>query len=415
MTQQRTAGAIVVGAGVVGAAIAHALTQHGVRDVLLLDKGTAGGAASGRSGALVRAHYSNAPEAALALAAQRWFHHWEELIGGPSPFTKTGFFQFVGQHDTAKLRENVTMLTGLGVPTRLVGADEIESLAPQLWADRAEIAAYEPDSGYADPAATVAGLVAAAQRGGATLREGVTVTSLRVTGGRVVGVETDAGALDAPIVVLANGGWSVGLARPLGLALPIRPVRVQIAFLERAGNFPRGRAGGPTIIDRANGFYARPQGEGETLVGLSGFHDALAATGEDPAAMLDGYARALDPAFPALAAQQVGRRIPSLVGARTVRGHAGPLDVTADGKAIIDRAPGIDGLYLAVGMSGSGFKKAPAIGACVAELITTGAATTAPIAPFRLARFAEHDPILGNDYSLPDGLAAQLKRNALIH
>ncbi len=363
----------------------------------------------------MRAHYSNAPEATLALAAQRWFHNWEELIGGPSPFTKTGFLQFVGPHDTGKLRENVTILAGLGVNTRLVGADELESLAPQLWVDRAEVAAYEPDSGYADPAATVAGLVAAAQRGGATLREGVAVAALRVLGGRVVVVATAAGAFDAPIVVLANGGWSVGLARPLGIRLPIHPVRVQIAFLERASNFPRGRAGGPTIIDRANGFYARPQGEGETLVGLSGFHDALAAPGDDPAAALDGYDRTLDPAFPALAAQQVGRRIPSLVGARTTRGHAGPLDVTADGKAIIDRAPGIDGLYLAVGMSGSGFKKAPAIGACVAELITEGAAYTAPIAPFRLARFAENDPILGNDYALPDGLAAQLKRNALIH
>jgi sarcosine oxidase subunit beta len=415
MTEQRTAEAIVVGAGVVGAAIAHALTARGIHNVLLLDKGTAGGAASGRSGALVRAHYSNAPEAALALAAQRWFHNWEELIGGPSPFTKTGFFQFVGPHDLGKLRENVTMLARLGVNTRLIGADEIESLAPQLYIGEREVAAYEPDSGYADPGATVAGLVAAAQRGGATLREGVAVTALRVAGGRVIGVETDAGPLDAPLVILANGGWSVGLARPLGIDLPIHPVRVQIAFLERAGNFPRGRAGGPTIIDRANGFYARPQGEGETLVGLSGFHDALAAPGEDPAAMLDGYDRTLDPAFPALAAQQVGQRIPSLLGARTVRGHAGPLDVTADGKAIIDRAPGIDGLYLAVGMSGSGFKKAPAIGACVAELVTEGAATTAPIAPFRLARFAEGDPILGNDYSLPEGLAAQLKRNALIH
>ncbi len=412
---ERGAEAIVVGAGVVGAAIAHALTAHGLRDVLMLDRGTAGGEASGRSGALVRAHYTNAPEAALALAAQRWFHDWEELIGGPSPFTRTGFFQFVGPQDTERLRENTAMLTGLGVNTRLVGANEIESLAPQLWVGAAEIAAYEPDSGYADPAMTVAGLVAAARRGGATLREGIAVTALRVAGGRVVGVDTNAGPIDAPIVALANGGWAVSLARPLGLDLPIAPVRVQIAFLERAGNFPRGRAGGPAIIDRANGFYARPQGEGETLVGLSGFHDALATPGDDPAAALDGYDRALDPAFPALAAQQVGHRIPALRGARTVRGHAGPLDVTADGKAIIDRAPGVEGLYLAVGMSGSGFKKAPAIGACVAELVTAGAAVTAPLAPFRLARFAEGTPIRGNDYALPGDLAASLKRDALIH
>ncbi len=67
----RTAEAIVIGAGVIGAATAFALTQQGLRDVLLLDKGRVGGGASERSGALVRAHYTNAPEAAMALAAQR--------------------------------------------------------------------------------------------------------------------------------------------------------------------------------------------------------------------------------------------------------------------------------------------------------------------------------------------------------
>ncbi len=414
MTAQ-IAEAIVVGAGVLGAAIAFQLTRHGLRDVLLVDKGEAGGGASHRSGALVRAHYTNAPEAALALAAQRWFHHWDALVGGDSGFARTGFLQFVAPADNERLRENVAMLRGIGVDTRLVTPDEVEGIAPQLWMEGHELAAYEPDSGYADPVATVAALVAAARRGGATVREGLAVTGLRATGGRIVGVATEEGPIDAPIVVLANGGWSVGLARPLGIDLPIRPVRVQIAFLARSGAFPRGRAGGITIIDRANGFYSRPQGDDLTLVGLSGFHDTLAAPGDDPAAALDGYRREVDDAFVDLAASELGRRIPTMAGQPFVRGHAGPLDVTADGKAILDRAPGVDGLYLAVGMSGSGFKKAPAIGACLAEMITTGVATTAPLEPFRLARFAEGDPIVGNDYRLPDDRSGRLRRDALIH
>lgn len=393
--------AIVVGAGVVGAAIAFQLTQHGLRDVLLIDKGTAGGGASHRSGALVRAHYTNAPEAALALAAQRWFHHWGELVGGDSGFARTGFLQFVAPADNDKLRENVAMLRGLGVNTRLVTPDEVEAIAPQVWMERDELAAYEPDSGYADPVATVAALIAAAQRGGATLREGVAVTGIRVAGGRVAGVATADGPIDAPIVVLANGGWSVGLARPLGIDLPIRPVRTQIAFFARAAAIPRGRAGGITIIDRANGFYSRPQGHDLTLIGLSGLYRTMAEPGADPAGALDGYRREIDDTFAPIAGDQLARRLPVMRGQPFVRGHAGPLDVTPDSKAIIDAAPGVAGLYLAVGMSGSGFKKAPAIGACVAELITGGAATTAPIAPFRLARFAEQAPIPDNAYRLP--------------
>lgn len=409
---KRTAEAIVVGAGVIGASIAFHLTRLGLRDVLLLDKGTVAGEASGRSGALVRTHYTNAPEARLALAARAWFHGWSELVGGDSGFVQTGFLQFVQPSDNDRLRANVAMLQDIGVETRLLTSREVAELQPQLHLTGDELAAYEPRSGYADPVATTRALVAAAERGGATLREGLTVRAIRVAGGRAVGIETDEGPVDAPVVVLANGAWSVGLARPLGFDLPIRPTRVQIAFFRRPDAFPRGPAGHVTIIDRANGFYARPQGDDLTLIGLSGLHRPL----DD----LDGYDRAIEPDAIPLFQRQLANRIPTVAGQPFARGHAGPLDVTPDAKAILDRAPGIDGLFLAVGMSGSGFKKAPAIGACLAELIVAGAATTAPIAPFRLARFAEGDSIHGNDYALPPEAVdqrevAELRGQSLIH
>jgi sarcosine oxidase subunit beta len=68
---------------------------------------------------------------------------------------------------------------------------------------------------------------------------------------------------------------------------------------------------------------------------------------------------------------------------------------------VIDRAPGVDGLFVAGGFSGTGFKKSPAVGACVAELVTGGRAVMVDLHPFRLARFAEGDPIVGDEYELP--------------
>lgn len=393
----RTAEAIVVGAGVIGASVAFNLTRLGLRDVVVLERGTIAGAASGRSGALVRTHYTNAPEARLALAAQRWFHHWGDLVGGDCGFTETGFLQLVRSDDAGKLRANVAMLREIGADTRLLDAGEVAALQPGIAMAEGELAAYEPRSGYADPLATTRAFVAAAERGGATVIEGTAVTALRGAGGRIAGVETTSGSLDAPIVVLATGAWSVALLRPLGVGLPIRPTRAQVAFFARPSSLPRGRAGHPAIIDRANGFYARPHGDDLTLVGLSAFHHTV----DGP----DSWHDRLDPEFPPLAVAQIARRLPTFAGAACVRGHAGPLDVTTDGKAILDRAPGTDGLYLAVGMSGTGFKKAPAIGACLAELILEGTASTAPLAPFRLARFAENDPIVGNDYTLPHEVA----------
>jgi sarcosine oxidase subunit beta len=63
--------------------------------------------------------------------------------------------------------------------------------------------------------------------------------------------------------------------------------------------------------------------------------------------------------------------------------------MTPDGKMIVDRAPGIDGLYLGAGFSGTGFKLSPAIGIALAELATQGQATTVDVAAFSAERFAQ--------------------------
>lgn len=71
-------------------------------------------------------------------------------------------------------------------------------------------------------------------------------------------------------------------------------------------------------------------------------------------------------------------------------------------RAVLDRVPGIAGLYVAAGFSGTGFKISPAVGACMAELITQGRASFVDITPFRFSRFREHQPIRGPyEYTLP--------------
>ena len=75
---------------------------------------------------------------------------------------------------------------------------------------------------------------------------------------------------------------------------------------------------------------------------------------------------------------------------------------------MLDRAPGVEGLFVAGGFSGTGFKTAPAVGACMAELVTDGRATTLDLHPFRLSRFAEGDPIVGDEYELPPSFGHKL-------
>ncbi|MDN5856509.1 MAG: FAD-binding oxidoreductase, partial [Actinomycetia bacterium] len=191
---------VVVGGGVVGAAIAFQLARLGAR-VTLLEREKPAAGATGQSGALVRTHYPDAPEATVARAALHWFANWGELVGGDSGFVRTGFLQFVTPADHDLLRRNTAMVRDVGVETRIVDAEEIRAIQPGIVVDDDTIAAYEPNSGYADPVATTISLIEAARRHGAEIRLGTTVRRLRRDGDRVVGVETDGETIDAGAVV----------------------------------------------------------------------------------------------------------------------------------------------------------------------------------------------------------------------
>jgi sarcosine oxidase subunit beta len=94
-------------------------------------------------------------------------------------------------------------------------------------------------------------------------------------------------------------------------------------------------------------------------------------------------------------ARILSHRIPAMERATLARGFRAFDGYSADGHAILDRVDGLDGLYLATAFSGSGFKIAPAVGTCLAELILDGEAKTVDIRPFGLRRFAEGRPLEG--------------------
>jgi sarcosine oxidase, subunit beta len=404
----QTAGAVVVGAGIIGTSTAFNLARLGVTDVVVLDRDGVAAQASRLSAGLVRTHYSNAPEARLALRGLHWFEHWSELVGGDPGFHRTGLANPVAREDQDKLRRNVAMLQQVGVETQLVGPEELVELEPEMRVDEDQLAAYEPRSGYADPGASTRAMADAARRLGVDVREGVTVTAVRAEGDRVRGVETSAGFIAAPIVVLANGAWSVPLAAALGIALPIEPAAVRLAFVRRPAEMRPGWGRHLVVLDRAHGAYTRPDGEDLSMIGLAGAPLPI------PAA--DDYLSMAPPSaeFEELARAQVARRFPSFAGAPVVRRHSGPIDLTPDLCAIIDRLQP-DGLHIAVGMSGSGFKKGPAIGEAVAELVVHGEARTVPIREFRLSRFAENDAIVSDGYRIGPESAAVLGEASMVH
>jgi len=388
-----SAEAIIIGAGVMGASLAFHLTRAGMRQVTVLDKAGLCGGMTAKSGALVRMHYTNEPEARMAFASLRYFQHWDDMVGGECGFTRTGFILTVTPDNTDRLCKNVEMLQRVGVNTAVISPQELRDLQPFTQVDDLTLAAYEPESGYADPRATTTAFMHQAQRRGAILREGVTVRAIRINDGCVVGVDTSDGRFDAPIVVVMAGPWSDRLLKTAGLDFPLTPQRAQIAFYRRP---PPLATGHMVFIDGVSGTYFRPHGDDLTLIGVGHWKP-------EPPPDPDHYNEANDPDFIPAVKAKAARRLAGLQQGEYARGHAGIYDVSPDSRAILDRAPGIEGLYMAAGFSGTGFKISPAVGASLTELITQGRATSVDISPFRFSRFEENQPIRGlYEYVLPE-------------
>lgn len=378
-----TADVIVVGAGVQGASLAFHLARRGAA-VLVLDRAELGSGATGRSSGFVRMHYDLESESRLAWESFRYFQDWPTLVGaGDCGFVRTGYLQLVPESLADRLRANVAMQQAIGIDTRVVGPADVATLVPGAVTDDITVAAYEAASGYADPYGTTAGFLAAARSGGARLIQNRRVTSVLVDGETVVGVETDGGRVSAPIVVDVAGAWAAELARTVGVDVPVQPWRHATAFF----GLPDGRGPDfPIVIDEMNEVYFRPEGREMMLVGL----EAGNTLGGSPDRPLEGLRN--DDLEDVVA--RVCARVPWMAQGTLRTAHGGQDGMTPDQRAILGAA-GPDGFFLACGFSGTGFKTAPAVGACLAELILDGQATTVDISGYSLDRFAAGRPLVG--------------------
>jgi glycine/D-amino acid oxidase-like deaminating enzyme len=378
-----TADAIIIGGGIHGASLAFHLTRRGLRPIVLERRFVAAGA-TGRSSGLVRMHYDLEPESALAWSSYQIFRNWNEIVGGECGFTRTGFLQFVAPDHAPQLRANVAMHQRLGIPSLVIGADDVHRLAPSFRTDDFDLAAYEPESGYADPTGSAAALLAAARAGGARLVQEVEVTGVTSRGGRVQGVETTRGLFEAPIVVNAAGAWARQVGLLAGLELPITTWKHDTAFLRRPVDLGLSH---PTVIDFINLMYFRPETGGLTLVGLE--------DGNPLGLSPDTGGDQPQPDFVERAVERICRRIPGMDRGSLQSANAGYDGLTPDQRAILGPA-GLDGFFLDCGFSGTGFKIAPAVGACMAEWILDGQPKTVDVSAFILNRFTEGRRLTGD-------------------
>src|SRR6516225_7590660 len=116
---------LIVGGGVIGTSIAFAVAKRRIGRVILLEKSFLAAGSSGKSGAIVRQHYSNRLTASMARLSLRTFEHFDDVVGGPPIFTHTGMVLIVNERDRAGLEANCAMQRELGIDVQPVSAQQL--------------------------------------------------------------------------------------------------------------------------------------------------------------------------------------------------------------------------------------------------------------------------------------------------
>ena len=371
-----TAEVVVIGGGVMGCSALYHLTQLGVRDAILLEQGVLASGSTGRSQAILRMHYSNPVTSSMAWESMKRYRDFQEEVGHPSGYVNTGYVVIVGPEDRDAMEDNVAMQRSLGIDTSVVSPEDLLEIAPMLNVPDAGGLAFEPQSGYADPYLVTSGYAEAAQENGAQVRQRSPADSVNVEG-RTRTLRHPPERLRHPH---RNGPRR---RRPLvppppptpRLPHPLDPIRHQVIMVRRP---ERKLPSHPIVGDILQEFSFRPHSTDLTVIGV----------GED-AVTVDDYSQGVDPETVKDSMAKLVHRMPAMADGYFRGGWSGLFTITPDWHPVLDRVPGVDGLFCAVGFSGHGFKLGAMVGQLMSEMITQGHTSTIDISPLRATRFDE--------------------------
>lgn len=384
-----TSDVLIVGGGVIGTSIAFHLAKQNVGRVMLLEKAFLGAGSSGKSGAIVRQHYSNQLTIELARHSLRTFENFPDVVGGPPVFTHTGLVVIVNEKDREGLDANLALQQRLGVDVRLISEQQLMDIDSNARLAEDELAAYESEAGYVEAVQVVASFADAAQQLGADIRLGVEVREVRVEKDKVTGVETNEGFYGCEKLVLATGPWAAQLANNLKINLPVQACRTQVALYRRPVDTNRR---GAVFGDFVQGIYFKPTHG--NVIHAGGIDGSETSDVVNP----DQYNEVADNEWAHGIRQKLSRRYPTMHRSCGRGGYGALYGITPDWHPILDQIPGIEGIYVATGFSGHGFKMSPMVGQLVTEMIVDGSASTLDVSPLRLTRFDE-DALIETPYA----------------
>src|SRR5262245_10673981 len=207
----QSADLVVVGAGIAGASTAYFAARAGL-EVVVIERGLPAGGASGRTAGYIRCHYANPPEAYFAVESWRMHQRWSAEVGGENGYRRNGFLFIVPPMLVPTLEKNVALMQAMGVPTEILDAAGVQRILPFVETDGIGAAAWEPDSGHADPSDCVGSLLAGVRARGGRVLTDAGPAHVTTEHGRIAGIHLGADRIAARAVVLAAGAGTRELA-----------------------------------------------------------------------------------------------------------------------------------------------------------------------------------------------------------
>ncbi|NBB75531.1 MAG: FAD-dependent oxidoreductase [Bacteroidetes bacterium] len=359
-----TADVVIIGGGIMGVSIALHLVQDGVENVVLLEKEHLGAGSSGKSGAILRQHYSREASIRMARESLQFYRTFGARYGRDIGFEQPGMLFLANESAREALERNVEVQRSVGVDTRVVDAQEVRALEPRGTFGDAVLGAWEPEAAYVNPVRTVYALADVAREHGADIRTEARVSGVLTENGSARGVRrADGAAIHAPVVVNAAGPWAGPLLDEQDLDYPLQAIRPEQAYLEPPGDFGEATT---MYADLVTGIYWKPEPAGWTRIGKMSYD------GDDDVPDPDDYDEGIDQSFIDFTREAITERLPAFAQATSWGGCGALYTITPDAHPLIGPVPEIDGLFLASGFSGHGFKLAPSVGQGLTALITGG-------------------------------------------
>jgi glycine/D-amino acid oxidase-like deaminating enzyme len=370
---------IIVGAGLIGCACAYALARRRL-SVTVLERGDLAEGASGACDGHVCCQ-SKAPGVHLDLARRSLalHEHLSEELGEATGFRRCGSWLIAETEAEWQALEHAAEERRVaGLPIELHAGDDLHRAEPVLSASLRGGSFCAVD-GQTDPWRTTLALAHAAQRLGAEARLGLEVSALRLRRGRVTGVETRGGPIDAGSVLLCVGAWTAQLLRPLGVDVGLRPRRGEILVTEPmppllssiilhspyvTSKLDHG-ADGPAML------VLEQTTDGNVLVGST-----RAFAGLDSRNTPEGIGSV---------AGEAARLAPAIGDLHLIRTFAGLRPCSEDGLPLVGPVAGVEGLFVATGHEGDGVALAPITGQIVADAISASAGWVAELLPARVS------------------------------